>query len=503
MNDFVKPFPASEEVIAVIGGGFSGTMVAVNLARAGGGRPLRIVLFERAARFARGIAYATPSPQHLLNVPAALMSALVDEPGHFLAWLQARDPHAQAGTFAPRPVYGEYLEELLARAAAAGGTRIELVRDEIVELRPCPSQTALILHGSGGVRLRAERVVLALGNPRPEDVVACPEHLRESRKYIGNCWDEHILDGLGRDDRLVLLGAGLSAVDVIVAARGQGFQGPITVLSRHGLLPRRHRADAARPVPRLDAAAARTARGLLRQIRREAARCEREGGDWRLVIDALRPSIPGIWRSFSRAEKARFIRHLGSRWDVHRHRIAPEIDQILEDARREGQLTVIAGRIRALAGCSAGVELGFSRRGSTGIETLVADRVINCTGPSRTLRAGQSPLVDTLLAHGLARPDPLALGLEVTGTGALLAADGTASERIFALGPILKGQLWETTAVRELRVLAHDLARHLLSLSLPATAGVPPVTATNTALASERGRRGGRTASASPLEKSA
>jgi uncharacterized NAD(P)/FAD-binding protein YdhS len=217
------------------------------------------------------------------------------------------------------------------------------------------------------------------------------------------------------------------------------------------------------------------------------------------VIDALRPSIPDIWRALSRAEKERFIRHLGSRWDVHRHRIAPEIDQILNDARREGQLTVIAGRIRALAGCSTGVELTFSRRGSDSIETLVADRIINCTGPSRSLQAGQSQLVDALLARGLARPDQLALGLEVTSDGALRAADGTASQRIFALGPILKGQLWETTAVRELRVQAHDLARHLLCLH--AAAGVPPVSHTGAALPGERGRLGGR--AASPLEKSA
>jgi uncharacterized NAD(P)/FAD-binding protein YdhS len=294
MNPLVKPFPAPEEVIAVIGCGFSGTMVAVNLARPGGDRPRRIVLFERAARFARGIAYATSSPQHLLNVPAAMMSALVDEPGHFLAWLQGRDPRATAGTFAPRRLYGEYLEELLARAAVTGGARIELVRDEIVDLRSCPSHTAMIVTGRGGARLRAERVVLALGNPRPEDVVACPEHLRASRKYIGNCWDERILEGLGRHDRLVLLGAALSAVDVIVDARARGFQGPITVISRHGLLPRRHRVVNAVPVAPLDATAARTARGLLQQIRREAARNEREGGDWRLVIDALRPAIPRI-----------------------------------------------------------------------------------------------------------------------------------------------------------------------------------------------------------------
>jgi uncharacterized NAD(P)/FAD-binding protein YdhS len=184
---------------------------------------------------------------------------------------------------------------------------------------------------------------------------------------------------------------------------------------------------------------------------------------------------------------------------VHRHRIAPEIDQILDDARREGQLTVVAGRIRALSGCSSGVELTFSRRGSAGIETLVADRIINCTGPSRTLQAGQSPLIDTLLARGLARSDPLALGLEVTSKGALLATDGTASERIFALGPILKGQLWETTAVRELRVQAHDLAHHLLSL--PTVAGVASGRHTGAVLPGKPGRPG--SPASGPLEKSA
>jgi uncharacterized NAD(P)/FAD-binding protein YdhS len=217
------------------------------------------------------------------------------------------------------------------------------------------------------------------------------------------------------------------------------------------------------------------------------------------VIDALRPAIPAIWRALSRAEKERFLRHLGSRWDVHRHRIAPEIDAVLDQARREGQLAVIAGRVRSLAGCSAGVELTFTPRGGSAVQTLVADRIINCTGPSRTLRPGQSPLLDTLLDRGLVQADPLGIGLQVTDSGALIAADGTASERLFALGPILKGQLWETTAVRELRVQAHDLARQLLAL--PAAAQGQPAMRTGTALHNERAWLGRPVAN--PLEKSA
>jgi uncharacterized NAD(P)/FAD-binding protein YdhS len=498
MNDYLKPFPApATDVIAVIGGGFSGTLVAVNLARAAGDRPLHIVLFERAARFARGVAYATSCDQHLLNVPAGMMSALADEPGHFLAWLQARDPRAQASTFAPRRVYGEYLEELLARAAVAGRTTIELVRDEVLDLRPSRSQAGFFVDGHSGASRHADRVVLALGNPAPEDVVECPETLRESRKYIGNCWHPGVLDGLGPEDHLVLLGAGLSAVDVIVEARAQHFRGPITLISRHGLLPQRHRPVAPQTVAPIDAAAAQTARGLFRHLRREAARCEAEGGDWRLVVDALRPSLTGVWRALGRSEKERFIRHLSARWDVHRHRVAPQIDQVLQDARREGQLTVIAGWVQALAHRDGKAELTLIRRGGADVEMLVAQRIVNCTGPARNLRTGRSPLLDALLDRGLGRTDPLALGLEVTESGALIAADGTTSDRIFALGPILKGQLWETTAVRELRVQALELARHLITL----TAQSRPVVQAHVSSPRERAWLGDRLLN--PREKSA
>jgi uncharacterized NAD(P)/FAD-binding protein YdhS len=409
------------------------------------------------------VAYGASCRRHIEHVPAGLMSALVDEPGHFLAWLQVRDARAHGGTFAPRQVYGEYLEELLADAAARGRATIELVRDEIVDVRSDGVSAAMIVEGRGGTAIGADRVVLALGNPRPRDVVECPDALRESRGYIGNPWEGGVLDDLGPTDALVLIGSGLTAVDVIVEARERGLIGPITVVSRHGLLPLKHRSVAPRPVAPFDESACRTARSVLRHLRREAARCAREGGDWRQAVDALRPSIPAIWRNFSLAERRRFIRHLSSRWDVHRHRVAPEIDRILDDARREGQLNVIAGRVQSLTACDDGAEATFVRRGVSGPETLRARRIINCTGPSRSLWPGDSRVVDAVIDRGLGRLDPLSLGLEVTGSGALIACDGTVSERIFALGPILRGQLWETTAVRELRVQAFDLARHLLA----------------------------------------
>ncbi len=464
----LKTFSTSNpHVIAVVGSGFSGTLVAVNLARKAEteGTPLHIVVFERGERFARGIAYGTTCSKHLLNVPAGLMSALVDEPGHFLGWLQVRDPSAHAGTFAPRGLYGEYLGDLLADAADRSGSTIELVRDEVIDLRDEGDAAGVLVSGSKGTRLRADRAVLALGNPKPQDAFACPESLKASGHYVSNSWKKGALDGLEPNDPIVLIGTGLSAVDVILEARDRGHTGAITVVSRHGLLPFPHRSVAPRAITPLAGDGPATARSVLAYVRREVALCENEGGDWRSAIDALRPAIQGIWRSFSAQERRRFIRHLGAFWEVHRHRVAPEVDQMIARARHEGQLVVVAGRLRSVEVQGEDVVLSLTRRGKTAVESLRARRIINCTGPSRSIRAGQSPLVDALVARGHCRPDPLSLGLEVSPTGALIAADGTSSDRLYAMGPILKGQLWETTAVRELRTQAVELASQLFEVS--------------------------------------
>ncbi|WP_422924029.1 FAD/NAD(P)-binding protein [Singulisphaera sp. PoT] len=464
----LKAFPASNpHVVAVVGSGFSGTLVAVNLARKAeaDGMRLHVVIFERGDRFARGIAYGTTCEKHLLNVPAGLMSALPDEPGHFLHWLQVRDPLAHAGTFAPRAFYGEYLGDLLAESAARAGMTIELVRDEVVDLRDEGPSAGVVVIGAGGSRLRADRAVLALGNPTPQDPFACPEGLKASGRYVSNSWSRRALAGLDPNDPIVLIGTGLSAVDLVLEAQARGHAGPITVLSRHGLLPFPHRPVTARPIAPMDGDRPASARSVLAYVRGEVERCEQEGGDWRSAVDALRPAIQGIWRSFAAAEKRRFIRHLGAFWEVHRHRVAPEVAKALDEARDGGQLRVVAGRIRSMEECGDGVRLGYTRRGHDAVETLDVRRVINCTGPSRDIRAGRSTLVDALISRGHCRPDPLSIGLEVSPSGAMIAADGEPSESLFAMGPILKGQLWETTAVRELRVQAAELATHLIDLS--------------------------------------
>jgi uncharacterized NAD(P)/FAD-binding protein YdhS len=464
----------SEPVVAIIGGGFSGTMVAVHLARLAGSRPPRVVLFEKGEHLARGLAYGTPCDQHLLNVPAGLMSALPDQPAHFLDWLRARDPSAQHGTFAPRRVYGDYLEEVLTTAAQSSATRIDFIRDEVVDLEMTAGDGPRPIHlkTRQGDRIQADQVVLALGHARPQPPKEL-EGLTLPEGYVADPWSPGALAGLTADDPIALIGTGLTAVDLIVQAKALGHRGTIYAISRHGLLPCRHRTSTSpTPVsppngPSIPVEGMMTARGLFHRVRSEAARCQARGSDWRPVVDALRPRTQSLWRALDEGERRRFIRHLASRWEIHRHRVAPQLDDQLHGARRAGELVVLAGRILDLTRSDGMTEVSFRRRGAAAAETICVRRVINCTGPARDIRAGSADLVRSLIARGIGRPGPLALGLDVGDSGALIGRDGRAQHQILAIGPLLKERLWETTAVRELRTQALDLARKLLGPAQP------------------------------------
>ncbi len=454
----------SGPAIAIVGGGFSGAMVAVHLARLAGPEALRVVLFEKTERLARGIAYGTRCDQHLLNVPAGLMSALPEEPTHFLDWLRAVDPSAHAGTFAPRRVYGDYLEALLHSSAKTSTARIDFVSDEVVDMDLGDDCNSVHIKTRKGERVRADRVVLALGHPLPEEPQGI-ELAGIGRGYVADPWSAGALGDLAADSPIALVGSGLTAVDLIVEAHANGHHGVIYTISRHGLFPCRHQTSSGIPRPHIaiTADSRATARGLLRHVRSEVAVSQAQGNDWRSVVDSLRPVTQTLWRSLGDSERARFVRHLAPRWDVHRHRVAPQIDDLLQAARRSGRLVVVAGRVLSLADRNGTIEMSFRRRGAPEAETLQVHRVINCTGPARDVRLGSSHLLRSMIARGIGRPGPLALGLDVADSGALIRQDGGEHDRIYAIGPLLKERLWETTAVRELRNQTLELARRLIA----------------------------------------
>jgi uncharacterized NAD(P)/FAD-binding protein YdhS len=458
-----------DRCVAIVGGGFSGTMVAVHLLKTAAA-PLTVVLIERASQMGRGAAYGTSELSHLLNVPAAKMSAYPDEPDHFLNWVRAEGSRfgwpessaVEAGTFVPRLLYGAYLGEQLRQAAqsAADGVRLEKISDEAAGLKMVDGRARIALK-SGRV-LSADRVVLAWGNFPPPVPGAAADHFGRSARYIGNPWLPGALSRVGEDNPVLIVGSGLTMADAVLSLRNAGHRGTIHVVSRHGLLPQPHRA--AEPYPAfIDAQKIPSAaRKILRLLRKEVGKAGRGGHDWRAVLDSMRPLIPKIWRSLGVKEQARFIRHARPYWDVHRHRLPPQVFKILDDLREEGRLKVQAARIEGFKEKDGAVEVSLRPRHSDKREILTAGFVINCTGPECDLSRLKDPLIASLLAQGLIRPDPLRLGMDVNTLGALLDRGGHPSAVLFTLGASMKGLLWESIAVPELRVQAQALCRNLI-----------------------------------------
>jgi uncharacterized NAD(P)/FAD-binding protein YdhS len=456
--------------VVIAGGGASGTLLAAELLRQP--VPVEVTLVEPRADLGRGVAYSTAHFAHLLNVRAGRMSGNADDPGHFLRWLSREDPSAHEGTFAPRPIYGRYLAALLdeARAASAAGGSLSHRRERVVEVQAAASGLRVGL--GEGAWIDADAFVLAVGNLPPAGVPLLPTGGADPKRFVVDPWASQALEGIALDEPVLLVGTGLTAVDVVLALHELGHGAPVLAVSRRGLLPTTQAAvqpplilptAAATPAPLPgvvlpgEAAVRKSVRRFTRALRSEAERLASAGGDWHLLFEALRPVTPALWAELSWDERRRFVRHLQPYWDVHRHRMAPDVAHQIHARVRAGALEVKAARVRAFAADPSGVRVTLASRGSTGTVERVFGAVVTCTGPG-SLAASRHPLLRSLISHGLVRPDPLGLGLDARADGALLAADGSLAPGLYAIGPLLRGTLWETTAVPEIRAQAKALA---------------------------------------------
>lgn len=445
--------------IAIIGGGFSGATLASQLLRSAN-PTIKVVLIEREGCPGRGVAYSTQLAGHLLNVRAKNMSAVADDPAHFLRWAKEHySDQVQPNDYLPRRVYGKYVESTLCEAIEGNPHGFEWKRDEAFSITP--TEGSATVHLRSGGRIRADAVVLALGNFPPKDLrLSVRDEI--SHRFIPNPWSVNARTEVAPESSVLLIGSGLTSVDVAISLRASGLLGKIHMLSRHGLLPQSHRPSEPWPA-RWDDPAPWSVRRLVRMIRAEVAKAEEQNSDWRAVIDSIRPFTQTIWRSLPHQEQRRFLRHLRAYWDVHRHRVAPEIGGLLEKEMAQGQLQIHAGRITEYREMEGFLEVSYRDRVRGESKQLCVDYVINCTGPDGDCRRVQSPLLNDLLSQKLARPDPLFLGLDTAADGALLNACGLPCDFLYTLGPLRKGNLWETIAVPELRQQVSELALHLLS----------------------------------------
>ena len=433
--------------VAIIGGGFSGALQAINLLRHQGPRA---TLIERRDVAARGVAYSAAHPDHLLNVRAGNMSALPQDPEHFQRWLERTHPHL-AGGFAPRLVYGDYLAELLDDARRAAPERLALLRGEA---------TDLIRQGEGwritltdGHTIDADAVILAPGNLPPHIPAGIDPDALPPGSFVHEPWSGGVAEGLTDQDQVLVIGTGLTMIDIALLLDARGFGGKIIALSRRGLTPRAHApvepsSLEERPPPQAVA--------LLRHIRVRAGHV-----GWRAAVDELRPYTEGIWAAADLIERRRFLRHLRAWWDVHRHRIAPQVAGKIRDMRDQGRLSIVAGKLEDVAPCGEGVRLRYRPRGQDDIAQLDLRRIVNASGPLGDLLRTEEVLLRRLLERGLVRPDPLRIGIDVTPQSEVIGADGEPFPTLLALGPMTRGTFWEIVAVPDIRRQTWAVARKL------------------------------------------
>lgn len=451
-TDSVKP------QIAIIGGGASGTLTAMQLLRRAAEQrlALQITLIDRHGRHGLGVAYSTKNQAHLLNATASQMSAFPDDLDHLVRW--AGVSHA---TFLPRPQYGQYLQAALAEAErqATPWAALTRVSAQVLAIRRDQGGRALRLILADGY-LDADLAVLATGS------IAAPLPFPApcSRRIIAEPWLPGALEDITDHSPVVIVGTGLTMFDLAISIATRSTGATVHAFSRHGLLPRGHPGTPPAgkhmwlPVITRTAGPVRLS-DLMWQVRSAIAA---NPASWADVIDAIRPFTPGLWRRMPDSDKRQFLRHVARYWEVHRHLVPPATSSKITMLRVTGRLAIRRGQINSVA--AADDKLRISVRTDHGESELTAGWLINGTGPSTAVGATDDALLRDLFASGSARPDSVGLGLDASVNGAVIGATGMPSDVLYTLGPPLRGLWYETTAIPEIRVQAAALAQRIVSM---------------------------------------
>ncbi|MEL1086575.1 FAD/NAD(P)-binding protein [Pseudomonas sp. OB66] len=456
--------------ILIIGGGLSGTMLAVQLLRLPGQR--RIAIIEPRAELGRGEAYSAVELGHTLNGNAARMSVDPDNPDDLTQWLTA---HIAGGgwpesaeqdvpvseLFPPRGLFGVYVQQRLAEARAVGtlqGSTVEHFCAEVVDLQVDAGSVQLTL--SDGQTLRGSQAVLATGM---FPAARTPQtHSSGLNAAALDPWDVAAMRELDPQSTVLIIGSGLTMVDAVVSLEQAGHRGPIEVFSRHGLLPHVRRQPPAWVDFLAQDHSIRTPRQLLRELRRHCRDAVAQGIDWQAPLDTVRVHIARLWSQATDVQRRQFVRHVRPWWESHHHRSPPLSAELIERLHQEGRLRIHAASFKGIEpGAGDAVTIRIRPRGETETSTVSGAALINSSGIEYDWRRVARPLPQQLLARGLVQPGPLALGITAKD-GAVVDAEGQVSARLFAMGPPLRGMWWESTAVTDVAAQAKALARRLV-----------------------------------------
>ncbi len=424
--------------IGIVGGGAAGVLTTLHLCNTAT-RAVAVTIYEPRLQLGEGVAYSTHDPQHVLNVPADGMSAFPDQPQHFTQWAGV---HGDA--FVERHRYANYLRETLqSHIQRTPHVAVEHRREHVTDVALIERDTNhphVVVH-TATASYTHDAVVIATGNAAPTRPPWLPSHER----IIDNPWAEDALANIAPGDRVACIGTGLTFVDIALTLSAAGAT--VHGYSRHGLLPQAHAAVGTLPQP----PHMTTPREVMRWLRQQH--------DWRAAIAALRPITSELWQSFDDRQRRQFLRHPMRYWEIHRHRMAPQVAAQLHQQIHAGNIAIHKYNI-ARIDPSRGIHL----HSALGQVSETYDWLVLCTGPSDDVPSAGG-LLATLLAAGTARHGPLALGVDSHPViGALISTDAAVHPNVFVIGTMRRGTLWETTAIPELRSQAKALSETLSHL---------------------------------------
>lgn len=441
--------------IVIAGGGASGAIMAANLFRLGNGA-LRVTLVEAGGEIGKGLAYSTTNPSHLFNVRSAQLSAFSGTPDHFDRWLAVHYPElTRNGPFVPRGIYSEYLEAALRETAPVGKFRI--LPQTCVGMRELEHGVEVTL--ADGLSLPAHFAIVATGFGVRQD----------DEGLLANPWTEPLPEN--RDARVLILGTGLTMVDTVLSLLDNGHKGKIVAVSRRGLVPQRHALHRPLQLSTADiplGASLHYLSGWLTDLVRTHVR---NGGDWRDVMDGMRPHIQTVWKNLPMESRQRFLRHAAAFWDVHRHRMPPAQAERIDAALESSQLEIVKGRFLSAERRGERLFADIIRPGWDESGPFKADIIFDCRGVRRRADQDLTGLAAALVKSGAARLEKLGLGLEFDRDCALVNAQGEVASRIFGIGPVTLGTFWESIAIPDIREQARRIAERIASGSRAAVRG--------------------------------
>lgn len=450
--------------IAVIGGGAAGAAAFGELLARFDAGTIHWIVGRQAP--GRGVAYATRDDRHLLNVRASGMGVFQEQGEDFIQHASRQLGLVKGTDFLPRRVFGDFIQ-------AQVGARIDAARRAGRSFRIYPENALEVMRrGEGGYAVRAgdrwldvEHVVLAVGALAQRPLRTVSASALASGAYELDPWrlDRHVK----APRRVLVIGTGLTAVDTLLSASVQWPHAELVAVSRHGLWPFTHSALPLSPYPHQETLnqsllACGGVASMLRKVRK--ALDEAPGIDWRSIIDGMRPINALLWQELTHRQRRQFLRHARWIWESSRHRMAPASCQAIHQLQEEGRLQVQAARVLEVDGSSP-LQVTLRERATQLVSTLEADLVVQATGLDTAVAYGKHDLLSQLLRDGLAVADPLQLGVLAQPNGRLLDATGTPQRGLYAIGSLLRGNLWECTAMPEIRIAAHRLAVQLAEAS--------------------------------------